>query len=408
MRRGMSARRLPLLALVAANTASQLGNVVAVVALPWFVLATTDSPARAGIVAFAATLPLAFGAVVGAPVVDRIGVRRASVLADLGAAAAIAGIPLLHALGTLRFWHVVALAFAAAALEAPGRAARRAMLPDIAERSGVRLERANSISTTSEHTGYVLGAPLAGVLIAVAGAPGALWVDAASFVLSGLVVAGAVPSVRPAVGRTHLLEGLRYVLETPLLRTFFTIWTVGAFLIDPLAPVLLPVYAREELGGAGTLAACITAYGLGGLAGAVAYGMVGVRVPPRAFFVAVWLVYPALTLVLLGLPPLAAVLPLLLVIGVVTGAYDPFEVTVHQRLVPPDLRARAFAILLAAQMIVVPPAMLLYGFLIEAAGLRAALLLYGLGNVALGAYAVLNRPARELADPSSRVVGVGA
>jgi MFS family permease len=404
----MQARRLPLLALVAANTASQLGNVVAVVALPWLVLEATDSPARAGLVAFAATLPLAVGAVVGAPIVDRVGVRRASVMADFGAALAIAGIPLLQLAGALRFWHVVALAFAAAAFEGPGRVARRAMLPDIAERSGVQLERANSISTTSEHIGYVLGAPLAGVLIAVAGAPAALWLDTASFAASALLVAAAVPSVRPATGRTRLLDGLRFVLKTPLLRTFFVIWIVGAFLIDPLAPVVLPVYAREELGGAGSLAACITAYGVGGLLGTVAYGLAGMRLPRRAFFVAVWILYPALSLVLVGLPSLAVALPLLLAVGFLLGAYDPFEVTVHQRLIPPEMRARAFAILIAAQMVVVPPSMLLYGFLIETAGLRVGLLLFGLGNVALGAYAILNRPARHLAKLTPEAAGARA
>ena len=388
-------RRSPLFALVAANTASQLGNVVAAVALPWFVLTTTDSPARAGVVAFAATLPLAIGAVVGAPVVDRIGVRRASVAADAGAAAAIAVIPVLHALGSLEFWHVVAFAFVASAFEAPGRAARRAMLPDIAERSLVSLERANSISTTSEHTGYIVGAPIAGLLIATVGAAGALWFDVASFVVSALVVAGAVPSVRPALRGARLLDGLRFVVETPLLRTFFTIWVVGGFLIAPLAAVVLPVYAREELGGAGALAACITGYGVGGLAGAVAYGAGAARLPRRPFFVATWIVYPALTLLLVPLPPLGIVVGLLFAIGFVTGAYDPFEVTVHQELIPPDLRARAFAILLAAEMIVVPPSMLLYGFVIEHLGLRTALVGYALGNVALGAYAISNAATRS-------------
>jgi hypothetical protein len=98
---------------------------------------------------------------------------------------------------------------------------------------------------------------------------------------------------------------------------------------------------------------------------------------------------------------------LLLAVGFILGAYDPFEVTIHHRLLPPELRARGFAILLAAQMLVVPLSMLLYGFLIEAAGLRAALLLFGLGNVALGAYAILNRPARELGDVAPRAVGAG-
>ncbi len=54
----MSARA-PLHALVAANTASLLGNVVAAVAIPWFVLVTTGSVTRTGVAAFATTLPLA-------------------------------------------------------------------------------------------------------------------------------------------------------------------------------------------------------------------------------------------------------------------------------------------------------------------------------------------------------------
>jgi hypothetical protein len=83
-------------------------------------------------------------------------------------------------------------------------------------------------------------------------------------------------------------------------------------------------------------------------------------------------------------------------------------VTIHQRLIPPQLRARAFAILIAAQMVVVPASMLRYGYLIEEGGLRVALLLFGLGNVALGAYAILDRPARRLAQLTPEAVGARA
>ena len=69
----------------------------------------------------------------------------------------------------------------------------------------------------------------------------------------------------------------------------------------------------------------------------------------------------------------------------------------HQELIPPDLRARAFAILLAVEMMVVPLSMLLYGFVLDSAGLQAGLLLFAGGNVLLAAYAVGNRPARRLA-----------
>ncbi|MDQ3822466.1 MAG: MFS transporter [Actinomycetota bacterium] len=392
----MRASRSSLLALVLANAVSQLGNVAAVVALPWFVLLTTGSAARTGLTAFATTLPLALGAILGGPIVDRVGLRRASIAADLGAGASIAAIPLLHGLGVLEFWHVLALAFAAGAFEAPGRAARRAMLPDLAARASLSLERANSISTTSEHVGYVLGAPAAGLLIAAVGAPSTLLLDAASFAVSAGIVAVAVPSVAGAVGPNRLLDGFRFVLRTPLLFTLFAMWIVGGFLIGPLASVVLPVYARDVLGGAGSLAACVTAYGAGGLAGTVVYGVGGFRIPRRAFYVGMWTAYPAVSLALVAVPPLGPLLVLLFAIGFVVGAYDPFEATIHQQLIPPELRARVFAILLAVEMIVVPPSMLLNGLLMEHAGLRAALVLFGVGNALLGLVALVNRPARRL------------
>ena len=68
----------------------------------------------------------------------------------------------------------------------------------------------------------------------------------------------------------------------------------------------------------------------------------------------------------------------------------------HQELIPADLRARAFAVLMAAEMTVVPLSMLLYGFLIDAAGLRMALVVFAAGNLLLGVYAVVNRHARRL------------
>ena len=160
--------------------------------------------------------------------------------------------------------------------------------------------------------------------------------------------------------------------------------------------MILPVYAREELGGAGSLAAAVTAYGVGGLLGTLAFFAVGPALPRRRFFVATWVAYAALSVALVPAPSLVLLLPLLLGIGVLTGAYDPFEATVHQELIPPDLRARAFAILLAAEMTAVPLSMLLYGFLLDAAGLRAGLVLFAAGNVLLAAYAVANGPARRL------------
>lgn len=50
--------RGPLLALLAANAISDTGTYITMLAVPWFVLQTTDSAARTGLAMFVATLPL--------------------------------------------------------------------------------------------------------------------------------------------------------------------------------------------------------------------------------------------------------------------------------------------------------------------------------------------------------------
>jgi MFS family permease len=67
------ARRTPILTLLAANAASQIGNMMTAVAVPWFVLVTTGSAARTGIVGAVMALGPSLPAVLGGPLIDRLG-----------------------------------------------------------------------------------------------------------------------------------------------------------------------------------------------------------------------------------------------------------------------------------------------------------------------------------------------
>ena len=86
----MPPRRAPFYALLAAQAISYAGNALAALALPWFVLTTTGSAARVGLVAFCALLPQPLAATFGGAFVDRLGHRRASVVADLASGIAVA------------------------------------------------------------------------------------------------------------------------------------------------------------------------------------------------------------------------------------------------------------------------------------------------------------------------------
>jgi predicted MFS family arabinose efflux permease len=396
-------RRLPLLVLIAANAISLIGNVLATVAVPWFVLETTGSAAKTGIAAFFTTLPLAFGALFGGTIADRLGHRVASVATDLFSAAAIAGIPLLYGLGLLEFWHLVTLVFVTSLFDAPGQSAREALVPQLAEQSGRSLERATSLWVSTEHIAYVVGAPVAGVLIAAVGAANVLWLDAASFALAAMLVAVGVRAARPGADERRrylddLREGIRFLVGDRVLRFFLFAASTGNMLAAPIALVFLPVYANDVVGSATALGLCVAAYGLGGIGGAILLEPI-VRIfgRTRAYLLS-WILWVAVYFAIAALPPLPVMLAVLLSTGVSVAA--PVEALIRQERTPPHLRARVFATYMAALTLAAPLGVVAAGFLVEAIGLQRAMLAVATVN-ALGALVFVRPAARSVQAATS-------
>jgi MFS family permease len=64
--------RIPILSLLSAQAVSQVGNMMTITAGPWFVLQTTGSAAKTGLVSAALVLGSVVSAIIGGPGVDRI------------------------------------------------------------------------------------------------------------------------------------------------------------------------------------------------------------------------------------------------------------------------------------------------------------------------------------------------
>jgi MFS family permease len=387
------AGRRSLIALLVANAISTFGNVLAAIAIPWFVLITTESALQTGIAALFTSAPLAIGAFFGGALADRLGHRRASVIGDVVSAVSVAGIPLLHLLGVLEFWHILALGFLGSLFDAPAYAAREALLPASSRGAGVALERSTSFWTASEHASYVLGAPLAGVLIALTGAPALLWLDAASFVVSAALMLGVVPQPEPTAVpdsyRRELLEGLRFVLREPVIRTMVISATLGALLIDALAPVVLPVYARQQLGSPAALGLAVAAYGVGGLAGIGLFNLVARHAGRRALYVGLLVAYSASTYLLIPQPALVILVPVLALIGLTAGAIDPLERVLRQERTPPAYRGRVAAVALAVPRLATPISVFGAGLLLETLGLRPTLIIFAVGTTLVATWVAL-------------------
>jgi MFS family permease len=392
----------PLNLLVAANAVSLTGNVMGSVAVPWFVLTTTGSAALTGVAAFAGTAPMVVGSLVAGRIVDRLGARATSIATDLVSGATIAGIPLLYALGALELWHLAGLVALGTLFDAAGAAARMSLLPPLAASAGMELDRANARFGGAEHVGYLLGAPLAGVLIALVGAPAVLWIDALSFAASAslLSFAGRTPRPRTAArdARPTLRAAVGAIRRDRVLVTLLVVPAAGALLIDPLAPVVLPILARDLGGSSVWLGIAVAAYGVGGLAGLVASPRLRARFGRRRLYVGAFVAWPALYALLALLPPIVLAVAVVLAVGALAGAIAPIETTVVQERSPAELLPRVIGLSTAVFRIAGPIAILVVGLLIERVGLRSTLAILTAGTVALAVYVVLE-PAVRRFDP---------
>lgn len=408
-----STSRQPLGALIAADAISRAGNGITAIAIPWFVLITTGSPARTGLVVFATALPVVLSLFFGGVLVDRLSYRRASIVGDLASGATVAMIPLLHLLGVLAFWHILVLAFLGALLDLPAEMARYSALPDLAKLGGVRFERANAVFDGAITVASLAAPATAGVLIGLIGATNVLWLDVATFATSAALMAIGVPaSASPApdpasVGnyRRELTRGLRFVRDEPVLFPLVLFFAAMNLFIGPIDTLIVPVYAREVLDSSVALGLMAAAGGVGALGGNVLFGWLGHRLSRRAVFCAGFLGVPLALGALALTPGLVVAIVILALLGLALSLTNLLEYTIYFERIPDGMRARVLGLAGAMGWGSVPLGRILGGLLLDRLGLPATLALLAvlalplpLAMFAVGAFRRLEAPAGVTGD----------
>lgn len=382
------AGRLPLLGLLAAAFVSRAGNAITMIAVPLYVFSDTGSALATGVAGVFATVPVVIGGALGGALIDRVGYRVSSIVADLASGVTVLALPILAATGTLHFGLLLLLVFLSGLLDTPGDTAKTVMLPELATRAGTPLARAAGAQSAVQRSASMVGAAVAGVLIGVLGAPGALYVNAATFAVSALLIAVFVPRMpRPAASGADepaadatgywrgFAEGLRWLWSNALLRGIVLLVMVTNAIDTAGLTVLFPVYAAERLGSATALGFMVSCFAGGALLGAVVFAAVGHRASGRGLFV--------LFFVLAGVPPYLAMafdvpLPVLLGVlafsGLAAGGINPMLSTALFGLIPEPMRARVFGSMSAGVSAAMPIGAFLGGASIAAFGLGPTLL----------------------------------
>ena len=185
-----------------AQSISVFGDGITPVALTFAVLDLTGSGTDLGLVLAAQSLPLAGLALVGGVWADRLPRALLMMGSDLVRAAVQTIAAVLLLTGTAQIWQLAVLAALHGAAEAFFRPAAGAILPQIVP--APRLQQANALMGMSDNFGWMVGPAVAGMLVAVIGAGGAIAIDAATFVISAAFLA----TLRvPAVVQTEAVKG---------------------------------------------------------------------------------------------------------------------------------------------------------------------------------------------------------
>lgn len=368
-----------LYALLIANTLSWLGTSFTQIAVPWLVLHQTGSALLTGAVALSGQLGHMLSLLFSTHVVDTLGYRRVSIMTDLSSAVVVALLPMAAFFDRPSVELIAVLAFVQALFDAPGNTAKASLIPDLAQSAHMRLERANVISEVAESGTQWVGPLLAGILITVIGAVHILWFDAASFLISALLVwkltqpEHARPISFPSGKADNLWAGWQFLFQDAPLRAIYFSSLVFGSSMAALFTVMLPVFARERSGTAIGLGMLVGAFGAGSVVGAVLYGRYGQHWSQRrTFLVGVWGLCGIFGALALGVTMSWAVFSCFLG-GVVSGPNGPLIATMLQERAPTPIRARVIGAASMLGMSASPIGVLLAGVLIESFSLQFTL-----------------------------------
>ena len=177
MSRSEILRHRPLRALLVAEVISTTGAQMTWLALPWFVLTTTGSPAQMTLVMIAELAGFAVAGLSAGSFVQRFGARRSMLVADAARAPLMMLVPVLHWSGHLSLTSLVLLALMLGLLGAPYFTAQKVILPELIGEDERVMSQANALFQGAIRLTMLLGPPLGGVLIGLIGAANVLVVE---------------------------------------------------------------------------------------------------------------------------------------------------------------------------------------------------------------------------------------
>jgi hypothetical protein len=356
------------------------------------VLALTQSPAKAGTVAFARLIPFALFGLLAGMAADRFDRKRVMIAADGVRALAVAALGIAIVLDEVAFWQVVAVALVEGSGSAFFGPAAAGALRSVVEPS--RLSDAAGVQQARAAAVRVAGPPVGGALFGLGRAVPFL-ADAASYTFSivSLLVMRTPFQEQRSVERARIGDGLRFLWRQPFLRTTTFLYGLTNF-IGPGVLLVVVVAGDEEGLASGEIGLLLAVFSAGVLAGSLLSPLVRRALPARAILLLelwTWLgcglfvVWP--DVYVLAAAILVSALAIPITDSVVIG---------HRLAITPDrLVGRVESVRAALAQLIAPLGALAAGVLLSSVSERAAIAVFAAFGLLLALWGTLSRAIRH-------------
>lgn len=375
------------------------GDWVLTVALPVYVFSETGSGTSTALVFVCELVAAALFGALGGSLVDRWNLRRCLIATNLAQAAML--LPLL-AVRPDRIWPAYVAVVGQAVLRQLNDPANVALIPRVVARE--QLTAANAALAASTSLARLVGAPLGGLLVAVAGLRTVVVVDLVSFlgvaIAISFVRADTDPVQRP-VGEPEdphpIRTGLHEINRRPVLRGVVSIGAIAQIAQGGFV-VLFVVFVVERLGRDGTDVGIIRGtMAVGAVFGAALIARLAHRVDPLSLIVVGFIGMGLASLVFWNAPHVTEAVWVYVLLFALSGipgsALAVGVITTVQTRSPPAVLGRVVGVMRSVESIGQAGAAILTGVLVDAIPLSVLLDAQALIYISCGvlAFMVLKR-----------------
>lgn len=397
-----------LLRVVASQSIFTLVNQIISFVVPWIILSRTGSALDAGSAAFALAAAAFIGTLFGGIVVDRLGGRVTSILADIASGVAIIILPIALFFDFIPLWLIIVTQSAGALSNGPGNVAKDALVAPTAKYDKIPLVRAASLQEALQGIAMLIGPLVAGTLVAIISESAALVVVTVLLLVSAVLIAGTARQERrprqPMTMRqlyADMKEGIIFLRHEPVLwpLTLFSMLLAAIFM--PLMTIVFPAWFVFAERGADALGIFLGMQALGTIIGGLIFVLVSTKVSLRLWYAVGTFITALFTFALIFLEPgsMASYIAAFLA-GLSWAGLMPISNTAYYARIPEKLFGRVNGVAGAAVLAIIPLTSLFFGWFISATSAAMNLAVIASG-MALSAFIFYLIPSMKLLDEAA-------